>query len=110
MSETIHRYRVDPIVRGNPDSICGVRSVMIVRIAVLPPARRADCGGETMAIYLTQGGDAGTRVDEIERKLKSTIPDLKRLPSLEDKQRLTARNDSSLSWSRGCRKMATSKI
>jgi pilus assembly protein CpaE len=37
-----------------------------------------------MTIYLTQGGDAGTRVDEIERKLKSTIPDLKRLPSLED--------------------------
>jgi pilus assembly protein CpaE len=37
-----------------------------------------------MTIYLMQGGDAGTRVDEIERKLKSTIPDLKRLPSLED--------------------------
>ena len=37
-----------------------------------------------MTIYLTQGGDAGTRVDEIERKLKSTIPDLKRVPSLED--------------------------
>jgi pilus assembly protein CpaE len=37
-----------------------------------------------MTIYLMQGGDAGTRVDEIERKLKSTIPDLRRLPSLED--------------------------
>ena len=37
-----------------------------------------------MTIYLTQGSDDGTRVDEIEGKLKSTIPDLKRVPSLED--------------------------
>jgi pilus assembly protein CpaE len=37
-----------------------------------------------MTIYLTQGGDDETRVDEIEGKLKSTIPDLKRLPRVED--------------------------
>ena len=37
-----------------------------------------------MTIYLMQGSDDGTRVDEIEGKLKSTIPDLKRVPSLED--------------------------
>jgi pilus assembly protein CpaE len=37
-----------------------------------------------MTIYLMQGGDDGTRLDEIEGKLKSTIPDLRRVPSLED--------------------------
>ena len=37
-----------------------------------------------MTIYLMQGTDDATRVDEIEGKLKSTIPDLKRVPSLED--------------------------
>ena len=37
-----------------------------------------------MTIYLMQGSDDGTRVDEIEGKLKSTIPELKRVPSLED--------------------------
>jgi pilus assembly protein CpaE len=31
-----------------------------------------------------QGGADRTRADEIERKLRSTIPDLKRVPSLED--------------------------
>jgi pilus assembly protein CpaE len=36
-----------------------------------------------MAIYLTQGGGDETQVDEIEGKLKSTIPDLKRVPSVE---------------------------
>ena len=36
-----------------------------------------------MAIYLTQRGGDETRVDEIEGKLKSTIPDLKRVPSVE---------------------------
>lgn len=36
-----------------------------------------------MTIYLMQGGDDGTRLDEIEQKLKSTLPDLKRT-SLED--------------------------
>lgn len=37
-----------------------------------------------MTIYLTQGGDAGTRVDEVEDKLRSTIPNIKRVPSVED--------------------------
>ena len=37
-----------------------------------------------MTIYLVPGSDDGPRVDEIELKLKSTIPDLKRVPSLED--------------------------
>jgi len=37
-----------------------------------------------MTIYLTKGDDDETRVDEIEAKLKSIIPDLKRLSSLED--------------------------
>jgi hypothetical protein len=37
-----------------------------------------------MTIYLMQGTDDATRVDEIEGKLKSTIPDLRRVPSLED--------------------------
>ena len=37
-----------------------------------------------MTIYLMQRTDDATRVDEIEGKLKSTIPDLKRVPSLED--------------------------
>ena len=37
-----------------------------------------------MTIYLTQGGGDEARVDEIEGKLKSTIPDLKRVPSVED--------------------------
>jgi pilus assembly protein CpaE len=37
-----------------------------------------------MSIYLMQGGADRTRADEIERKLRSTIPDLKRVPSLED--------------------------
>ena len=36
-----------------------------------------------MAIYLTQGGGDETQVDEIEGKLKSAIPDLKRVPSVE---------------------------
>ena len=37
-----------------------------------------------MAIYLTQGdGGDEAQVDEIEDKLKSTIPDLKRVPSVE---------------------------
>ena len=36
-----------------------------------------------MAIYLTQGGGDEAQVDEIEGKLKSTIPDLKRVPSVE---------------------------
>ncbi len=36
-----------------------------------------------MTIYLIQGGDNG-RADEIEGKLKSAIPDLRRVPSLED--------------------------
>ncbi|HZZ23745.1 MAG TPA: AAA family ATPase [Roseiarcus sp.] len=36
-----------------------------------------------MAIYLTQEGGDEAKVDEIEGKLKSTIPDLKRVPSLE---------------------------
>jgi len=37
-----------------------------------------------MTIYLVQGSDGGTKIEEIEGKLKSTIPDLKRVPSLED--------------------------
>ncbi len=37
-----------------------------------------------MAIYLMQGSDDGKRIDEIEAKLKSTIPHLKRVPKLED--------------------------
>ena len=32
-----------------------------------------------MAIYLTQGGGDASQVDEIEGKLKSAIPDLKRV-------------------------------
>jgi pilus assembly protein CpaE len=36
-----------------------------------------------MAIYLTQGGGDEAQVDEIEGRLKSTIPDLKRVPSVE---------------------------
>jgi pilus assembly protein CpaE len=36
-----------------------------------------------MAIYLTRGGGDEAQVDEIEGKLKSTIPDLKRIPSVE---------------------------
>ena len=37
-----------------------------------------------MAIYLTQRGGDEAQVDKIEGKLKSTIPDLKRVPSVED--------------------------
>ena len=37
-----------------------------------------------MTIYLTQGGDDETKVDEIEGKLRSTIRDLKRVPRVED--------------------------
>jgi pilus assembly protein CpaE len=37
-----------------------------------------------MSIYLMQDGTDRTRTDEIERRLRSTIPDLKRVPSLED--------------------------
>ena len=37
-----------------------------------------------MTIYLTQGGDDETKVDEIEDKLKSAIPDLKRVSRVED--------------------------
>jgi pilus assembly protein CpaE len=37
-----------------------------------------------MTIYLTQGGNDETRVDEIEDKLRSAIPDLKRVPRVED--------------------------
>jgi pilus assembly protein CpaE len=37
-----------------------------------------------MTIYLTQGGGDEARVDEIEGKLKPTIPDLKRVPSVEN--------------------------
>jgi pilus assembly protein CpaE len=36
-----------------------------------------------MAIYLTQGGGDEAQVDEIEGRLKSTIPHLKRVPSVE---------------------------
>ena len=37
-----------------------------------------------MTIYLTQGGDDETRVDEIEDILKSAIPDIKRVSRVED--------------------------
>ena len=37
-----------------------------------------------MTIYLTHGGDDQAKVDEIQGKLKSTIPDLRRVPSVED--------------------------
>jgi pilus assembly protein CpaE len=37
-----------------------------------------------MTIYLTQGGDDETKVDELEDRLKSTIPDLKRVSRVED--------------------------
>jgi pilus assembly protein CpaE len=37
-----------------------------------------------MMIYLTQGGDDETKVDEIEDKLRSAIPDLKRVSQVED--------------------------
>jgi pilus assembly protein CpaE len=47
-------------------------------------ARRQLCGGEPMTIYLTRGGGNETRVEEIEDKLRSTIPDLKRVPRIED--------------------------
>src|ERR1700729_1848266 len=36
-----------------------------------------------MAIYLSEEGGDETRVEEIEGKLKSAIPDLKRVPSVE---------------------------
>jgi pilus assembly protein CpaE len=36
-----------------------------------------------MTIYLMQGGDDATRIDEIEGKLKSAIPSLKRVSSVE---------------------------
>jgi pilus assembly protein CpaE len=37
-----------------------------------------------MTIYLTQGGDDETKVDEVEEKLKPAIPDLKRVSRVED--------------------------
>jgi hypothetical protein len=37
-----------------------------------------------MTIYLAQGGEDGARADEIEDKLRSTIPDLKRVRTVED--------------------------
>jgi pilus assembly protein CpaE len=37
-----------------------------------------------MTIYLVQGNDEGRRADEIDGKLRSTIPNLQRIPSLED--------------------------
>jgi pilus assembly protein CpaE len=37
-----------------------------------------------MTIYLTQGGGDEAKVDEIEGRLKSTIPDLRRVSSVED--------------------------
>ena len=37
-----------------------------------------------MTIYLTHRGSDETQVDEIEGKLKSAIPDLKRVPRVED--------------------------
>ncbi|MBV9907494.1 MAG: hypothetical protein JOY52_08015, partial [Hyphomicrobiales bacterium] len=43
-----------------------------------------------MTIYLTHGGGSEAKVDEIQGKLKSTIPDLKRIPSVEDIDRLNA--------------------
>jgi pilus assembly protein CpaE len=42
-----------------------------------------------MTIYLTHGGGDEAKVDEIQGKLKSTIPDLKRVPSVEDIDRLS---------------------
>jgi pilus assembly protein CpaE len=43
-----------------------------------------------MTIYLTHAGGSEAKVDEIQGKLKSTIPDLKRIPSVEDIDRLSA--------------------
>ena len=43
-----------------------------------------------MTIYLTHQGGSEAKVDEIHGKLKSTIPDLKRVPSVEDIDRLTS--------------------
>ena len=40
--------------------------------------------GGQMTIYLTQGGGGDAKADEIEDRLKSAIPDLKRLPSVDD--------------------------
>lgn len=40
-----------------------------------------------MTIYLTHGGGGEAKVDEIQDKLTSTIPDLKRVPSVEDVDR-----------------------
>jgi pilus assembly protein CpaE len=37
-----------------------------------------------MAVYLTQGGDDETKVDEVEDKLRSAIPDLKRVSRVGD--------------------------
>ena len=37
-----------------------------------------------MTIYLTGEGGHEARVEEIEGKLKSAIPDLKRIPTVED--------------------------
>ncbi len=37
-----------------------------------------------MTIYLTHGAGGEAKVDEIQGKLKSSIPDLKRVPSVED--------------------------
>jgi pilus assembly protein CpaE len=37
-----------------------------------------------MTIYLTQGGDDETKVDEVEERLKPAIPDLKRVSRVED--------------------------
>ena len=56
-----------------------------------------------MTIYLTQGGGDEARVDEIEDKLKSTIPRPQaRFRELKTsiRSRSTARNDRSSSWSR----------
>ena len=85
MPDTVRREGVDRNRLRNPGfhlhgplgHDCPIR-----RLAIL--AKRLNCGGETMTIYLMQGTDDATRVDEIEGKLKSTIPDLKRVPSLED--------------------------
>ena len=78
MPNTIRGEGLDPIVCEIPAFLCAGLSEFAL-------ARRARiCGGETMTIYLMQGSDDGTRVDEIEGKLKSTIPELKRVPSLED--------------------------
>ena len=51
--------------------------VRIVQFVVSSSGKALNFGGETMTIYLIQGGDNG-RADEIEGKLKSAIPDLKR--------------------------------